>query len=68
MNVWRYITETYEYLTLSALVEDKLFSVHGGIAEEAMQFDDIRMIDRVKEVPAKGEMCELLWNDPDEEL
>jgi diadenosine tetraphosphatase ApaH/serine/threonine PP2A family protein phosphatase len=25
------------------------------------------MIDRVTEIPDKGDLCELLWNDPDEE-
>lgn len=43
LNPWRYITETFEYLTLSALVEDKIFCVHGGIAEEAKNLDEIRM-------------------------
>jgi serine/threonine-protein phosphatase 4 catalytic subunit len=51
LNVWRYISETFEYLTISALVDDKIFCVHGGIAEEAKSLDDIRLLDRVKEVP-----------------
>jgi serine/threonine-protein phosphatase 4 catalytic subunit len=54
LNVWRYISETFEYLTLSALVEDKIFCVHGGLAEGAKTLDEIRMLDRVKEVPASG--------------
>lgn len=67
LNVWRYITETFEYLTISALIEDKIFCTHGGIASEAKAIDDIRCLDRIKEIPPTGEMCELLWNDPDEE-
>ncbi|KAL4460392.1 hypothetical protein ABPG74_000143 [Tetrahymena malaccensis] len=67
LNVWRYITETFEYLTLSALIDDKIFCAHGGIASEIKNLDDIRCLDRVKEIPSQGEMCELLWNDPDEE-
>ena len=66
VNVWRYIVEIFEYMTISALINDKIFAVHGGIAEDLVKLDDIRLIDRVKEVPTKGIFCELLWNDPEE--
>lgn len=52
-------------MTISALINDKIFACHGGIAEEMQSLDDIRALDRVKEIPSKGLMCELLWNDPD---
>ena len=32
LNVWRYITETFDYMPLSALIDDKIWCVHGGIA------------------------------------
>jgi len=67
LNVWRFLTETFEYLTLSALVDDKILCVHGGIWEDGKSLDDIRLLDRVKEIPADGIMCELLWNDPEED-
>lgn len=35
------IIETFEYLTLSALVDDKIFCVHGGIPEEIKELDDV---------------------------
>ncbi|EGR29418.1 serine threonine-protein phosphatase 4 catalytic subunit, putative [Ichthyophthirius multifiliis] len=80
LNVWRYITEVFEYMTISALIDDKIFCTHGGIASDVKNLDDvniysfiniqkktkIRQLDRVKEIPAQGEMCELLWNDPEE--
>ena len=33
LNIWRYITETFDYMPISALVDDKIWCVHGGIAE-----------------------------------
>jgi len=50
------------------LIDDKIFCVHGGVAEDIKNLDDIRTMDRVREIPAKGSMCELLWNDPEEDL
>ncbi|KAM3143866.1 hypothetical protein pb186bvf_003927 [Paramecium bursaria] len=66
LNVWRYITESFDYMPLTGLIEEKIWCVHGGIAQDAKLLDDVRALNRLQEVPNQGEMCELLWNDPDE--
>lgn len=67
-NVWRYCTEIFDYLSLSALVENSIFCVHGGLSPSITTLDQIRKINRKQEVPHEGPMCDLLWSDPDEEL
>ncbi|KAF7050742.1 hypothetical protein CFC21_059062 [Triticum aestivum] len=32
VNVWRCCTEIFDYLSLSALTENKIFNVHGGLS------------------------------------
>ena len=32
VNIWRYYTEIFDYLSLSAIIEDKIFCVHGGLS------------------------------------
>ena len=64
-NVWRYCTDVFDYLSLAALVEDRLFCVHGGLSPSMKTIDEIRSIDRKQEVPHEGIMCDLLWSDPD---
>lgn len=66
VNVWRYCCEIFDYLSLSALIDDKIFCVHGGLSPAILSLDQIRIIDRKQEVPHEGAMCELLWSDPDD--
>jgi len=65
-NVWKYFTELFDYLPLTALIEDKIFCLHGGLSPTIQNLDEIRQLDRVKEVPHEGVMCDLMWSDPDD--
>jgi serine/threonine-protein phosphatase 4 catalytic subunit len=66
VNVWRYCTDIFDYLSLAAIVENKVMCVHGGLSPAIDTLDQIRMIDRKQEVPHEGGMCDLLWSDPEE--
>ncbi|KAI9275349.1 serine/threonine-protein phosphatase 4 catalytic subunit [Sporodiniella umbellata] len=65
-NVWRYCCEVFDYLTLSAIIDDQVLCVHGGLSPSINTLDQIRTIDRKQEVPHDGAMCDLLWSDPEE--
>ena len=65
VNVWRYCTEIFDYLSLSSIIEDKIFCVHGGLSPSINTLDQIRVIDRKQEVPHDGAMCDLMWSDPE---
>ncbi|KAJ1434035.1 Metallo-dependent phosphatase-like protein [Ochromonadaceae sp. CCMP2298] len=66
VNVWRYCTEIFDFLSLSAVVDDKVFCVHGGLSPAINTLDQIRVIDRKQEVPHDGPMCDLMWSDPED--
>ncbi len=65
-NVWKYFTDLFDYLPLTALIEDQIFCLHGGLSPSIDTLDHIRSIDRIQEVPHEGPMCDLLWSDPDD--
>lgn len=66
VTVWRYCTEIFDYLSLSAIIDGKIFCVHGGLSPSIQYLDQIRAIDRKQEVPHDGPMCDLLWSDPED--
>jgi len=66
VNVWRYCTEVFDYLSLAAVIDNTVFCVHGGLSPAVSTLDQIRSIDRKQEVPHDGAMCDLLWSDPEE--
>ena len=64
--MWRYCTEIFDYLALAALIDNRVFCVHGGLSPVISTLDEIMAIDRKQEVPHDGAMCDLMWSDPDE--
>ncbi len=38
--------------------------MHGGISPELILVDDLQSIDRFRETPQRGKMCDILWSDP----
>ena len=65
-NAWEYFTDLFDYLPLAALVEGKLFCVHGGLSPFISTVDQIRLINRKMEIPREGVFCDLMWSDPDD--
>lgn len=66
-NAWRYCTEVFDYLTLSAIVEGRVLCVHGGLSPDIRTLDQIRgTIDRICEIPHEGAFCDLMWSDPED--
>ena len=39
VNVWRYGTEIFDYLSLPAIIADKIFCVHGGLLPSTNTLD-----------------------------
>lgn len=65
-SVWSMCTEVFDYLPLAAVINNQTFCVHGGI-QQNMEVEDLFEIDRIREIPQEGLMCELFWSDPIEQ-
>ena len=65
-NAWRWCTDVFDYLTLSAVIDGKVLCVHGGLSPDIRTLDQVRTIDRLCEIPHEGPFCDMMWSDPED--
>jgi serine/threonine-protein phosphatase PP1 catalytic subunit len=68
LKVYKLFSDCFNWLPISAIVDDKILCMHGGISPDLTSLDKIRKIVRPTEVPDKGLLCDLLWSDPDKNV
>ncbi|KAK0409878.1 hypothetical protein QR680_004813 [Steinernema hermaphroditum] len=67
-NVWKAFVELFDFLPLSAVIDDAILCVHGGLSPYTGSLDAIAAINRFQEIPVAGPLCDLVWSDPDHRL
>ena len=55
-------------MPLTAVVQDQIFCLHGGLSPSIETLDQIKQLDRESAAPHEGPICELLWSDPDDRM
>ncbi|KAM0748455.1 Metallo-dependent phosphatase [Meredithblackwellia eburnea MCA 4105] len=60
--------ESFCTLPLAAVMNKQFLCIHGGLSPELNTLDDLRAINRFREPPTHGLMCDVLWADPLEEF
>ena len=64
VKLWRTFVDCFNCMPIAAIVEDKIFCMHGGISPSLTDFSQINGIHRPLDIPPEGLMCDLLWSDP----
>nr|AHF45878.1 protein phosphatase 5 [Epicauta chinensis] len=58
-------TEVYNWLPLAHCLNKRVLVMHGGLfSRDDVTLEEISKIERVRQPPDEGVMCELLWSDP----
>jgi serine/threonine-protein phosphatase PP1 catalytic subunit len=51
-------------MPVAALIDEKIFCMHGGLSPDLKNLQQILNIPRPIEIPDEGLLCDLLWSDP----
>lgn len=68
IDVYDACMRSFDALPLAAVVNQQFFCVHGGISPQLNSLNDVLKLDRFREPPTKGVMCDMLWADPHEKF
>ena len=68
IKLWKIFTDSFNCLPIAAIIDDKIFCMHGGLSPELSNMEQIKRIMRPVDVPDTGLLCDLLWSDPDSEV
>jgi serine/threonine-protein phosphatase PP1 catalytic subunit len=65
VKLWKAFCNTFNCLPCTAVIDDKIICMHGGLSPELSQMEQIANIARPCDVPDTGLLCDILWADPD---
>ncbi|KAL3793326.1 hypothetical protein HJC23_003836 [Cyclotella cryptica] len=65
IRLWKVFSDVFNCLPVSAIVDEKILCMHGGLSPEMERLQQIADLHRPCDVPDVGLMCDLLWSDPD---
>ena len=63
-EIYNLIMEAFDCLPIACTINEKFFTLHGGISPELKKIEDLNTIKRYQEPPKTGLMCDILWSDP----
>lgn len=66
INVYDACMDSFDALPIAAVVNKQFFCVHGGISPQLRTLQDLEKLNRFREPPKSGLLCDLLWADPHE--
>jgi len=67
-KVFALFSDVFDKLPLAYVLNKKVMVTHGGLfSKDGVTLDDLRKIDRFRDIPESGLMADMLWSDPTKE-
>ena len=67
IKLWKEFCGVFDCMPIAAIIEERIFCVHGGLSPDLKDVGQIENIKRPLDIPEKGFLCDLLWSDPEKE-
>ncbi|QLG73460.1 hypothetical protein HG535_0E05440 [Zygotorulaspora mrakii] len=64
-KTWKMFVDVFNTLPFAAVIQDRIFCVHGGISPELNSLNQLQKIIRPTDIPDEGLITDILWSDPD---
>ncbi|KAJ8100715.1 Metallo-dependent phosphatase-like protein [Lipomyces tetrasporus] len=68
IKLWKTFTDCFNCLPIAAIIDERIFTMHGGLSPDLNSMEQIRRIMRPTDIPDCGLLCDLLWSDPDKDI
>ncbi|KAJ3198750.1 hypothetical protein HDU83_008031 [Entophlyctis luteolus] len=68
IKLWKTFADMFNCMPAAAIVDEKIFCMHGGLSPDLQTMEQIRRILRPSDIPDSGLLCDLLWSDPSPEV
>ena len=65
IKLWKIFIDCFNCLPISAIIDNKILLMHGGLSPELNNINQLKKIIRPTDVPEEGLLCDLLWSDPE---
>jgi len=65
IRLWKIFCDLFNLLPVAALIDNKIFCMHGGLSPDLMNINQLKGMQRPSDVPEFGLLCDLLWSDPE---
>lgn len=62
---WKLCNEVFDLLPMAALIDKKVYCVHGGLSPSIKLVDQVALFERRAEIPSSGPISDICWSDPD---
>ncbi|KHJ43460.1 snoRNA binding domain protein [Trichuris suis] len=64
LRLYLHFQHIFDCLPVAALINNRIFCMHGGLSPSLANFNQIRLCTRPIPIPEEGLLCDLLWADP----
>ena len=64
-GIWSLCNDVFDLLPMAAIIDNEVFSVHGGLSPDLPLIEKMNAINRQNELGSIGSLGDLCWSDPD---